>query len=282
VISAVLLRMFGPVGRLAERNALRNPRRTVATTGPLLTTAAETLRASANEMLLTGLALALAGWPPCGLSVLVDMEGHGREEISAETDLSRTVGWFTTLFPVRFELDRLDAPDAVAGGPTVAVALQRVKDLVRTIPGKGLGYGLLRHLRPDIGQTLAAADRPDIGFNYLGRFEVATAADWQMSPEFGARLDAPGPGMPLAHAVELNTVVLESAEGPVLRADWAWPSGVLDGDELRALAESWFRMLTALVTYADRPSVGGAGGDMTVAMIDQDELDDLAATLDLF
>ncbi|MGA4837501.1 condensation domain-containing protein [Streptomyces sp. G45] len=250
-----------------------------ATTRPLLTGTAERLGADANEVLLTGLALALARWLDEPGDILVNLEGHGREEISAEADLSRTVGWFTTLFPTRFELTGLAAPEAGADAP-VALALRRVKDQLRRMPGKGLGYGLLRHLHP-AGAPLAAADRPRLGFNYLGRFPGASDADWQLLPEHGARLDAPGPGMPMAHAVEVNALVLETADGPVLHADWAWAPGVLDEAEVRALAEDWFRMLAALVAHADRPDAGGAvAADLTHAAIDQDELDDLVASLE--
>ncbi|MFJ9846089.1 condensation domain-containing protein [Kitasatospora sp. NPDC101155] len=264
---------------LAAHLALSLP---AATVKPLLTSVPDRLGADTNELLLTGLALALARWPACGPSLLVDLEGHGREEIPAEADLSRTVGWFTTLFPTRFALDGLDAPDAVHGGPTVALALRRVKEQLRAIPRKGLGYGLLRHLDPHARQVLAATDPAQLGFNYLGRFGGAGDADWQLLPEYGARLDAPGPGMPMAHPVEVNAFVLDSADGPVLHADWAWAQGVLDEPQVRALAESWFRMLTALVAYAARPDAGAAvAADLTLSTIDQDELDDLAAALDV-
>ncbi|MFD5526719.1 condensation domain-containing protein, partial [Streptomyces virginiae] len=257
-----------------------------ATAGPLLTSVADRLGADANEVLLTGLALALARWRPCGPEVLVELEGHGREDIGAEADLSRTVGWFTTLFPTRFALDGLDAADAEDGGPTAAEALRRVREQLRAIPRKGIGYGLLRHLDPVVGKELAAAEPAGLGFNYLGRLGGPGGGDWQLLPAHGARLDAPGPGMPMAHAVEVSAFVLESADGPVLHADWAWADGVHDEAEVRALAEDWFRMLGALVVHADRTApaalstVPPASG-LTLDAIGQDELDDLAASLGL-
>lgn len=250
---------------------------------PLLTSAAERLGADANEILLTGLALALADWLRDATSVLVDLEGHGREEISSDADPARTVGWFTTLFPARFVLDGLRGPDVPSGGATVGLALRRVKDQLRRIPDKGIGYGLLRYLNPVARELLAAADRPDLGFNYLGRFPAAAAADWQLLPEYGARLDAPGPGMPMAHAVEVSAITLETTEGPVIHADWAWAEGALSEPEVRQLAETWFRMLTALVAHAERPdSSGPVASDLALSTISQDELDDLAAALEAF
>ncbi|MEU6862773.1 condensation domain-containing protein [Streptomyces sp. NPDC046876] len=257
-----------------------------ATAGPLLTSVADRLGADANEVLLTGLSLALARWRPCGPEVLVELEGHGREDIGAEADLSRTVGWFTTLFPTRFVLEGLEAADAEDGGPTAGEALRRVREQLRAIPRKGIGYGLLRHLDPVVGKELAAAEPAGLGFNYLGRLGGPVGADWQLLPAHGARLDAPGPGMPMAHAVEVNAFVLESADGPVLHADWAWADGVHDEAEVRALAEGWFRMLGALVVHADRtgpaaPSPVPPASGLLLDAIDQDELDDLAASLDL-
>ncbi|MFF9984460.1 condensation domain-containing protein [Streptomyces erythrochromogenes] len=265
-----------------------------ATAGPLLTSVADRLGADANEVLLTGLSLALARWRACGPEVLVELEGHGREDIGAEADLSRTVGWFTTLFPTRFALDGLGEADAEDGGPTAAEALRRVREQLRAIPRKGIGYGLLRHLDPVAGKELAAAEPAGLGFNYLGRLGGPGGGDWQLLPAHGARLDAPGPGMPMAHAVEVSAFVLESADGPVLHADWAWADGVHDEAEVRALAEGWFRMLGALVVHADRagpaalstappalrPAVPPASG-LTLDAIGQDELDDLAASLGL-
>ncbi|MFK8912725.1 peptide synthetase, partial [Streptomyces sp. YS-3] len=88
-------------------------------------------------------------------------------------------------------------------------------------------------------------------------------------------------GMPMAHPVEVNAVVLETASGPVLHADWAWAPGVFDEPEVRALAGTWFRMLAALVAHAERPGADAVvAADLTLAAIDQDELDDLAASLE--
>ncbi|MER7730152.1 condensation domain-containing protein [Streptomyces erythrochromogenes] len=262
-----------------------------ATAGPLLTSVADRLGADANEVLLTGLSLALARWRPCGPEVLVELEGHGREDIGAEADLSRTVGWFTTLFPTRFALDGLGAADAEEGGPTAAEALRRVREQLRAVPRKGIGYGLLRHLDPAAGEGLAAAEPAGLGFNYLGRLGgPGGGGDWQLLPAHGARLDAPGPGMPMAHAVEVSAFVLESADGPVLHADWAWADGVHDEAEVRTLAEGWFRMLGALVALADRtgpavpstvPTAVPPASGLALDAIGQDELDDLAASLGL-
>ncbi|MGT2532531.1 hypothetical protein ACU4GG_39760 [Streptomyces nojiriensis] len=149
-------------------------------TGPLLTTAPGLVNGTVNDVLLTALALAVLGRRDADGedgadeegAVLVDVEGHGREDVADGTDLSRTVGWFTTVFPVRLALGRPDLDEARAGGPAVGAALRLVKEELRAVPDKGIGFGLLRHLNSRTGPDLAARGIPQIGFNYLGRFPM--------------------------------------------------------------------------------------------------------------
>ena len=102
--------------------------------------------------------------------MLVDLEGHGRHPGDAGTDLSRTVGWFTAVHPVRLDPGLLPWDEVAAGGPGLGRAVKLVKEQLRAVPGDGLGFGLLRYLNPQTGPVLAAAAEPQIGFNYLGRF----------------------------------------------------------------------------------------------------------------
>lgn len=101
-----------------------------------------------GDVLPAALALAVRRWRGTGGPVTVDLERHGREDAFG-LDLSRTVGWFTAVHPVRLDPGDGDAVDAV----------RRVKEQLRTVPDKGIGYGLLRHLDPDAGARLAAAAR---------------------------------------------------------------------------------------------------------------------------
>ncbi|WP_033018482.1 condensation domain-containing protein, partial [Streptomyces rimosus] len=133
---------------------------------PLLTTVPAAFRAGVNDVLLTALALAVVRWRGAGSGLVLDLEGHGREEqVVAGADLSRTVGWFTSLFPVRLDLEGVDVEDAFRGGAAAGVALKRVKEQLRAIPDHGIGYGLLRHLNPETEEALASAPAPQIGFN---------------------------------------------------------------------------------------------------------------------
>ena len=125
-----------------------------------------------NDVLLTALALAVARWrelrgEAAGGGVLVELEGHGRSEaLFAGVDLSRTVGWFTSLYPVRLEpgLDAAGVAEALAGGAAAGLALKRVKEQLRAVPREGIGFGLLRHLDAGSGGGAgrAAAAGPSV------------------------------------------------------------------------------------------------------------------------
>jgi NRPS condensation-like uncharacterized protein len=115
-----------------------------------------------NDVLLTALALAMRDWSGSD-TVLIDLEGHGREDLFGGVDLSRTVGWFTSIFPVELRLD---------GACSVSSALATVKRQLRAVPNKGVGYGVLRYLGPEsVRSELEQLPDAEVSFNYLGRFE---------------------------------------------------------------------------------------------------------------
>ena len=249
-------------------------------TGPLLTVAPGLVNGTVNDVLLTGLALAVLAWrrPDTGDgdggSVLVDIEGHGREEITDGVDLSRTVGWFTTMYPVRFDLGLPDLADARAGGPTVGAALRQVKETLRTIPDHGIGYGLLRHGNSRTGPGLAALGIPEIGFNYLGRFPMGDTADWAAAPGHDFALDDADEGLPMAHAVEVNAAAHEGPDGLTLSATWTWAGNAYPADRVRALAEEWFAMLRALARHTALPGAAGlTPSDVSLTGLSQADLD---------
>src|SRR5262249_34066509 len=95
---------------------------------------------------------------------LVDLEGHGREKVVEDIDVSNTVGCFTTIYPVLLDIQQAE---------DVATSLIRTKERLRSVPGGGLGYGLLRYLRGDsqIEADLESLDHAEISFNYLGQLD---------------------------------------------------------------------------------------------------------------
>ncbi|MGK4585533.1 amino acid adenylation domain-containing protein [Kitasatospora sp. HPMI-4] len=236
---------------------------------PLLSSVPALLHADVNDVLLTGLALAVERWRGHGGGVLVELEGHGRQEFTERVDLSRTVGWFTSIHPVRL------AP----GGQDAGRALKAVKEQLRAVPDHGLGYGLLRHLDPSASAVLAELPTPQVGFNYLGRFDAAKAqssTDWSAVP-IGTEHGGLDPRSPLTQALTVNARTEDRAEGPAFVAAWSWASGVLTEREVREIGELWFEALRELVAHAARPDAGGlTPSDVPLALVTQDELDRLA------
>ncbi|MFF8911733.1 condensation domain-containing protein, partial [Streptomyces olivaceoviridis] len=143
----------------------------------LLTAVPAAFHAGVDDVLLAGLAAAVTEWrtrrqtAPAATPgpILLDIESHGREEsLIPGADISRTVGWFTSAYPVALDTGPVDWPALLAGGATGAGLIKRVKEQLRAVPDHGVGFGLLRHLNPDTATPLAALPRPQIGFNYLG------------------------------------------------------------------------------------------------------------------
>ncbi|MFJ9887221.1 amino acid adenylation domain-containing protein [Streptomyces sp. NPDC091287] len=252
-------------------------------TETLLGRVSERFRTGPDETLLTALAIAVARWREErgrgeGSAVLVGLEGHGREEIADGIDLSRTVGWFTSLYPVAIDPGAAPAGELRSGGPAVGTAVKRVKEQLRAIPDKGIGYGLLRHLNPETAPELAAHAEPQIGFNYLGR--LGEADETQAALADTVRVDdlAGEAAMPLPYTLELNAATVEYPGGRRLAATWTWSGALLSDDEVRRMADLWFEALTALADHALTPGAGGlTPSDLPLVSVDQAEIDRLEA-----
>ena len=220
----------------------------------LLSSTPAAMHGGVNDVLLTGLALALAQWRSnrgrCeGTAAVLNLEGHGRESdlVAGEPDLSRTVGWFTAIYPVRIDPGPLAWDDVLAAGPALAASAKAVKEQLRTVPGRGLGYGVLRYLDTSAPITGAA---PQILFNYLGRFSGGNGRDWEPVAGFGALTEGVDPTNP-AVALEINALAEDRPDGTVLTMTLAWPAALLGTDDIDELAELWSQALTALTRCAD-------------------------------
>ncbi|MDT7847863.1 condensation domain-containing protein, partial [Streptomyces justiciae] len=257
-------------------------------TTPLLTTVPTAFHAKVDDVLLTALALAVAQWRRTHArgrhtALLVDVEGHGREEIVEGVDLSRTVGWFTSLYPVRVDPGPLAWEEVVDGGPSLGQALKRVKEQVRSLPDRGVGYGLLRHLNPDTGPVLAGLAVPQLGFNYLGRFPSAGSPvvpgrpEWTVAAETGL-LSGADPATALAHGLEVNSMVRDAPDGPELEAVWTWAPDLWTERHVRALADQWFRAIRGLVRHGERFDTGGhSPSDFPLTELSQHDIEQLEA-----
>ncbi|MBY4383250.1 non-ribosomal peptide synthase/polyketide synthase [Rhodococcus fascians] len=236
-------------------------------TRTLLTTVPEIFRGGVGDGLLAGLALAVTRLRSergiTAPATLVQLEGHGREEaVVPGADLGRTVGWLTSLFPVRLDLTGIDVDAAFAGGSQLGDAVKAVKEQMLALPDRGMGWGLLRYLNSETAAELAELGTGQISFNYLGRVDAGEVPDEMKSlgwlPAADGELSAPGDAdMAANKTVDINAIVLDTDEGGVLSASFAFPTGAVSADTVERLAGLWSEALTALASYAEVPGSGG-------------------------
>ncbi|WP_231912381.1 non-ribosomal peptide synthetase [Rhodococcus sp. EPR-157] len=208
----------------------------------------------------------------------IELEGHGREgEIISvpglpDVDLARTVGWFTTLFPVVVDPGTPKQGESVATPAYLARAVKAVKEQLRAVPDKGLSWGALRYLADSaVSDRLAAAPLPQVLFNYLGRFDAPTGDTWTPAADIGMLGEERDPNMRLPRALEVNAVTSDSSDGPALSATFSWPAGVLDDAVIDTLVGYWSQTLSALARIAD---LGGrTPSDFPEVALTQHEID---------
>jgi non-ribosomal peptide synthase protein (TIGR01720 family) len=207
-----------------------------------------------NEVLLTALGIVLCEWG--GLrSVLVDVEGHGREDVGADVDVSRTVGWFTSSYPVTL----------TRAGSDLGDVLRRTKEHLRAVPRRGLGYGILRYLAdavPDAGA--------EVGFNYLGQSEQLTAGKGRFRPAGGSLGRERSDQGERAHPIEINGLV----SGGRLELTWTYSGGLHEEATVARLAQRYIEVLGELIEYCCRPDAGGyTPSDFPLAGLSEQTLD---------
>ena len=222
-----------------------------------------------NDVLLAALARAFRGWTG-ERAVLVDVEGHGREDLFDGVDLSRTAGWFTAIHPLRLELPETDAPGE---------AIKTVKEQIRAVPGKGVGYGLLRWLSndPEIPAALAALPRAQVSFNYLGRMDVGSDAD---AGFFAGADEDVGPSRS-PDAVRTHLLAVDAAvSGGRLYATWTYAPALHRRETVERVASAFTGELRALVEHCRDPRAGGfTPSDFALVDLDQGELDALLSQI---
>jgi non-ribosomal peptide synthase protein (TIGR01720 family) len=201
-----------------------------------------------DDVLLTALARTLAGWTG-GVRFLIDLERHGREPLFDDVDLSRTVGWFTSLFPVA-----LDVPSAWEHG----ALLLSMKEQLRRIPDKGIGYGILRYLSEDdhLAAGLRELPQPTLSFNYLGQVNDACAGG-----SFRLMAESAGPNhserAARARLVDIVAVVM----GRRLEVSWMYSEGLHERATIEAVAGSFLRELRGVIAHClSSLRTGGANG----------------------
>jgi len=228
----------------------------------LLREAAAPYRTDVNALLLTALALTLSAWNRTQ-AVRIDVEGHGRvDELFEDMDLSRSVGWFTAVYPGLFELP----PDAGPREAILAVKTQRLR-----IPRHGIGFGLHRYLADAAGLDCAGATSAVL-FNYLGRFDGLFGGDALFDAEIEPVGVCRDPDGPRAYEWEVNALVQQGC----LVFEWRYGLERYRESTVQAVAERCVAVLRDLLEHCRLPEAGGlTPGDFPLANLSQAELNAL-------
>src|SRR6185437_9017618 len=238
-----------------------------APTGALLHQVPGVYRTQINDVLLSALGRVLSRWTGRD-RVLITLEGHGREEIFDGIDLSRTVGWFTTQFPVALTMPR--GPE----DPGWRAVLTSVKEQLRAVPHRGLSYAALRELSPEgsPAAVLRSDPSPQISFNYHGQWDIIAGADGLFRTSDQTLGTDLAPDQPTPHLVEISGVV----EHGELTLTWLYSDQVHDEATIRRLAEDMLRALREIVEHCAQPKAGGCTpSDFPLAHLDQPGVDRL-------
>jgi non-ribosomal peptide synthase protein (TIGR01720 family) len=225
-----------------------------------------------NDLLLAALLQALAGWTGCP-NLLLNLEGHGREDLFEDIDLSRTVGWFTTTYPVWLSLPETSA--AVTPGSLI----QAVKEQLRRIPNRGFGYGLLRYLDGDrrIGREWPEQPQPEVSFNYLGQFkqpaDSSSLFEWVAQPSGPLR----SPRARRSHLLEINSMVVAGR----LQVEWNYSRNCHHAATIQQVAGQYLAVLRELIDHClslEQP--GYTPSDFPEMELDQEDLDNILAEIE--
>ncbi|MFL6332080.1 MAG: condensation domain-containing protein, partial [Pyrinomonadaceae bacterium] len=221
-----------------------------------------------NDVLLLALGRALGVWAAGG-RVLVDVEGHGREEEAVQgVDLSRTVGWFTSLYPMALEV----------GSGEIGEELRALKERLRAVPRGGVGYGVLKYLGGAAARRrMGRLPRAQVSFNYLGQLDGALEREGMLAAA-GESLGEPlSPRGRRSHLLGVNALVA----GGRLRVSWTYGKRRHRCETIERLAESYVEELRAIIGHCLSEGAGGfTPSDFPLANLDAEKLRKLSALVD--
>jgi len=231
-------------------------------TEALLRDVPEVYHTQINDVLLTALAQSLARWTGSDTTAL-DLEGHGREEIASDLNVSRSVGWFTSIFPVCLRC----APDAAGA------ALKSIKEQLRAIPNRGMGYGVLRYLgSTEVREKLKLLPEPKVQFNYLGQFDNVLSESSLFLPADEATGPCQDPTNLRRYLLQINAGVSAGQ----LRVSWNYSQNIHERSTIERLANEYLQALRGLITHCQKAEGGGyTPSDFPLTKLTQTELDEL-------
>jgi len=212
-----------------------------------------------NDVLLTALVQCFGQW--CGeQTLLVDLESHGREELFEGVDISRTVGWFTSIFPVWLQLQ----------ASNLGESLKSIKEQLRQVPKRGIGYGILRYLSPDAATRakLQSLPQAEISFNYLGQLDQGRSPSslWTLAHSGSDR----SPLGSRRYLLEIDGFILEGK----LQFDWTYSEKLHQRATIERLAQGFLVALRSLIASCQLPEVEGyTPSDFPAARLSANQLD---------
>ncbi|MFE1593278.1 amino acid adenylation domain-containing protein [Nocardia sp. NPDC058705] len=213
-----------------------------------------------REFLLTALTITMASLHAdngndLAAGALIAMEGHGRADTTLGTDTANTLGWFTSVFPVRLGVgdNAVDIARAQANPAAACTLLDSVSTHLREIPNQGLDYGLLRYVTR--AAELCTAAEPQVEFNYIGRIDLSgnESDSWSLlvgEHDHALPLD-PEPDLPLRYAIDVIAGIGTTPEGPALTTNFRWSTALFTEPEATRFAELWELAITTLADALD-------------------------------
>ena len=211
-----------------------------------------------QEVLLAALLETLSEWSG-DRRVLIEVEGHGREEIGSELDVTRTVGWFTTQYPVVLEKQE---------GSKTGEILKQVKEQVRGVPKRGTGYGLLKYMSNEasVREEMRRGSEAQVSFNYLGQFDqvLNQGALFELANGSVGPVVSPKENRP--HLLEINGSVVSGR----LRLGWGYSEELHRRETIEQLAEAFKENLQKLIAHCRSPEARGhTASDFPLVQFDQ-------------
>ncbi|PWG07007.1 non-ribosomal peptide synthetase, partial [Streptomyces sp. V2] len=225
-------------------------------TEALLSRVPSVYRTQVNDVLLTALARTLRTWTGRD-RIVVNLEGHGREELFDGIDLSRTVGWFTAIHPVALELP----------GDDWGTQVRSIKEQLRAVPDRGVGYGALRYLN---GRPLADDPHPQLSFNYHGQFSAGADTTGLLRAPLDVEGQDHAPTETRTHLIDVIGIVQDGR----LAFSWAYSAALHDEATVRGVAEDFAAELVSFVEHCAQDGVGGCSpSDFPLVSLSQEQVD---------
>ncbi len=237
-------------------------------TRALLQDVPETYHTQINEVLMTALGRAIGAWIGEG-HIVVDLEGHGREGEIGAVDLSRTVGWFTAIFPLLLKVGETEE---------LGTALKRVKEQLRGIPQHGIGFGMLKYLSEDetVREQMRVIQPGQVNFNYLGQFDHVAEDDALIK---GAKESA-GPAQSLKNPLPTLVTVNSTVQGRRLEMIWTYSEIVHRRETIEWLAEKYLASLREIIAHCQSAETGEfTMSDFPLSGLDQGQFDRLSTLI---